>query len=1084
MAQQLEETLAKLLVPDNNTIQQATQQLKELFKDQNIVPGLCQVLGSSQVPQVRQYAAVLLRRKIQKSRHWSTQLAEIQQNIRENILQILLQEPEKSARNAIAQVVATVAKHDLPNNQWPQLFQFLTSYTKSVNPAERETGMFVLYTVSSSAAEQLKPHLVSLLQLLAEVINDNENKAVSFYAVKTVTELIFFIGDDEVKYVQGMLPRIIEVAKELIPVDEDQACEVLEVFDEMLECEVAILVPHMKTVVDFCLEVAANTSLEDKVRVKGMSFIATLIKLKKKAFLKMKLVDPVLNVLFTVMCATGEEDEEDEDGDEEDLETYKPAQYAPQVIDTMGLHLPPDKLIPNVMKLVEPLITSDKPLVRRGCFLSLAVVAEGCADYIIKKHLQALLHCVVAGLNDTDQGVRNSALFAMGQFSEHLQPDISKYASEILPLIFQYLGRATNEIDKNPKGLVKSYYALEMFCENLGEGIQPYLQPLMEHLLGVLKVPTTSVKQKQLAISAIGATSNAAKTLMQPYFQEIIEQFKGYLAAGDDENLRKLQIQVLDTLSVIARSIGSETFMPLAQDCAVLGITLLETVDDPDLRRCVYSLFAALSSLLKQEMIPYMEKLVTYMINSIKSTEGVKTHYKDDQEQVSVFNEADFCEEEDLTAEEDDEEEDCNIHGISVENAFLDEKEDACCALGELAGNAGAIFFPYLEQSFGIVLEMVDYPTPGVKKAAIVAVGNMCTCVHKANTESTSVETTTVLTNMLQSVVTKYLEIIKEDTDRTVVMTSIDSLFEMLEKIGRPVLEVQGSTGAILARMKEAFTHKLSCQDEDASEEDDEQAEFDGMLIESAGDVLPAMAKLLGGEMFLPFFRSFLVDLLKRLKETSSISEKSFAVGTLAETLLACGQVSVNFVDPLYPLFMKMIRDEDEEVRSNSIFALGVLLANSGDKLFPQYPEVLKILFTILNKESNPRVMDNICAATCRMIMTNKTAIPMAQVLPVIMQCIPLKEDFEENENVYNCLLHLYSTDIQTIKAHVPHIVGSISQVLGTDQVKPELQATLVQFVKDVSVKYPEDYATVRSNLPAESMTKLDSCLHMTNGTN
>jgi hypothetical protein len=39
-----------------------------------------------------------------------------------------------------------------------------------------------------------------------------------------------------------------------------------------------------------------------------------------------------------------------------------------------------------------------------------------------------------------------------------------------------------------------------------------------------------------------------------------------------------------------------------------------------------------------------------------------------------------------------------------------------------------AIFFPYLEQSFGIVLEMVDYPTPGVKKSAIVAVGNMCTC--------------------------------------------------------------------------------------------------------------------------------------------------------------------------------------------------------------------------------------------------------------------------------------------------------------------------------------------------------------------
>ena len=29
------------------------------------------------------------------------------------------------------------------------------------------------------------------------------------------------------------------------------------------------------------------------------------------------------------------------------------------------------------------------------------------------------------------------------------------------------------------------------------------------------------------------------------------------------------------------------------------------------------------------------------------------------------------------------------LHSISVENAYLDEKEDACCALGELAVNTG-----------------------------------------------------------------------------------------------------------------------------------------------------------------------------------------------------------------------------------------------------------------------------------------------------------------------------------------------------------------------------------------------------------
>lgn len=58
----------------------------------------------------------------------------------------------------------------------------------------------------------------------------------------------------------------------------------------------------------------------------------------------------------------------------------------------------------------------------------------------------------------------------------------------------------------------------------------------------------------------------------------------------------------------------------------------------------------------------------------------------------------------------------------------------------------------------------------------------------------------------------------------------------------------------------------MACQEnEEEGEEVDEEAEFDGMLIESAGDVIPIMAKLVGGENFLTFFAGFLPDLLKRM---------------------------------------------------------------------------------------------------------------------------------------------------------------------------------------------------------------------------
>ena len=49
----------------------------------------------------------------------------------------------------------------------------------------------------------------------------------------------------------------------------------------------------------------------------------------------------------------------------------------------------------------------------------------------------------------------------------YFQPDISKFAAEILPLLFDYLGQASGKAD--PPGISRTYYALETFCENLGQ---------------------------------------------------------------------------------------------------------------------------------------------------------------------------------------------------------------------------------------------------------------------------------------------------------------------------------------------------------------------------------------------------------------------------------------------------------------------------------------------------------------------------------------------------------------------------------------------------------------------------------------
>lgn len=68
-------------------------------------------------------------------------------------------------------------------------------------------------------------------------------------------------------------------------------------------------------------------------------------------------------------------------------------------------------------------------------------------------------------------------------------------------------------------------------------------------------------------------------------------------------------------------------------------------------------------------------------------------------------------------------------------------------------------------------------------------------------------------------------------------------------------------------------------------------------------------------------------------KETSSVAERSFSIGTIAEIIQASGNAVVPFLQKLYPLFMKLVKDADDEVCSNAVFGLGCLCTSCGDHL-------------------------------------------------------------------------------------------------------------------------------------------------------
>uniref|UniRef100_A0A4W6EFC5 Importin 4 n=1 Tax=Lates calcarifer TaxID=8187 RepID=A0A4W6EFC5_LATCA len=691
----------------------------------------------------------------------------------------------------------------------------------------------------------------------------------------------------------------------------------------------------------------------------------------------------------------------------------------------MALHMPPEKLFQQLMPLIQACLASDNPYQRKGGLLCLAVLAEGCADHIRTKMLSSVLQTVCQSLSDSNQVVRCAGLFALGQFSEHLQPEVSKYCAELMPLLLGYL----SSLNQAKVGHVtKAFYALENFMENLGSDIEPYLPTLMDTMLSALN-NTENLKIKELAVSAIGAIANAAKEMLVPYFPPVIESLKGFLTTTTEE-MRPLQTQSLDTLSVLARTIGKDVFSPLAAECVQLGLNLTDTIDDPDLRRCTYSLYSAVSTVSPDCLTPHLTAITTVMLLALKSNEGITVGNIYDKTFVLLDDddEDDKEEEKDVDDFLEDETE-TDVHDVAgVENAYIDEKEDACDALGEIAFNTGAAFQPFLESSFQQVYEMRDvshwlagWPNhPSLYNRLCRALRGQDLCISCVSMD---------LCLFINGVVCRQCYNFRTEHERQVVMGVLETMNNVIKSCREEAFKNPSHLKEISHVIRDVLKKKTVCQDGGGDEADDEdqQAEYDAMLQEFAGEGIPLLASSVPADSFAPFLNDLLPLIMSKAKSSCTVADRSFSVGTIGEILQALVSVSGGrgvagrLSNRLLPVLVAGVKDSDPEVRNNKNH-INVFLSKvcSSD-----YPMMLSVFSNLLAKESDLRVIDNLCAALCRMILSNMGAVPLEQVVPALVARLPLKEDLEENKTVFSCLAMLYT--------HSPDLVQYTERYTGRD---------------------------------------------------
>ncbi|XP_033160638.1 importin-4 [Drosophila mauritiana] len=1059
-----------ILAMDTERIRESTDKMLKAYENPDSLLVLTQIIMSDRPVQERQVAAVLLKRRVKKLRHWQLVPAEHQAAIKSNMLQVLIAVKEKTVKGTVAFIIGSLVRHEEgKQNSWrEEILKFIYERCSSPDPTESERGSSIFSTLMDAAPDQFSNYTDTIFPLLAGILvtaeaNGNMATPTVHNMLAGICFLLPFVSghSNAEQIVVKAVPLILKALGAFAEKgDSNEFMGSFDIMDSMAEYVPHLLTGNVKLILEFCLTIARNKQVDASIRVQVITFVGSLIRLKKKIIMKQKLLQPTLSVIFEVIC----QDVLDDDDDYFSSESLNsPSNAAAQTLDLMALHMVPDKFIPPLLELLEPALQSPEPVLRRSSFICMGVIAEGCSEAIGKKYLQVMLNIIKAGVLDSVMLVRTAAFFALGQFSEFLQPTICKFAPQILPVLFDYLSQLVMELKigtPNPKHMDRMFYALETFCENLDEEIVPYLPTLMDRLFGVME-PQNTNRMREMGLSAIAAVSTAAKEHLMPYFPRIMTVLQGCLVKDCPKEMDSLRIQAIDTLAELCREVGKDNIIPLADDTMNFCLMMLEDgPDDPEFRRSIYNLMSSLSSVVNESMASVFPKFIDRIMESVISSEDMVPNVSDNAEDDLALEDAANIE---IDLEHTDDEDDQDAY--LVENDYIIEKEEAIMSLKEFATHTGAAFAPYLQSAFENVYKMIDHPQSDVRMACIDSICAFITALHKLNDA-------VGLKRACEIAIPKFAHIMRTDDQVGVVNHLLDVLYEVFKNV--PAINSQEHAELIFACIRDIFTNEMACQfNEESGGGDDEypeESENEEMLFENAANLFPMFGLTIQPELFSLYFGRlyhFYIQRLAKVKDLDLPEGRAFVYGALADCCRALKGCCATYFDALRPIFIAGSKDSDGKARQNSYFALGEIVFHSEEKSLESYPTILQALSEAIVRESVPAAMDNICGAVARLIVTDLDSVPLGQVLPVWLNHLPLKEDTVENDVIQKAFRVLYLKARPSIEAHLEQILAITIESSYKKQM-PDVETTqsAVALIKEISANYPELFNKVSNMNP------------------
>eukprot|EP00818_Percolomonas_sp_WS_P000429 CAMPEP_0117437842 /NCGR_PEP_ID=MMETSP0759-20121206/1739_1 /TAXON_ID=63605 /ORGANISM="Percolomonas cosmopolitus, Strain WS" /LENGTH=1048 /DNA_ID=CAMNT_0005229501 /DNA_START=140 /DNA_END=3283 /DNA_ORIENTATION=- len=1022
--QELATVLKELLTPSNNQARKiAEKSLSRFSKNTQSLAGFLTIIKEHPDAGLRQLAAVIGKNKIADL--WKKVDSQKKEFIKSELIKIAMNEQVRMVRISISQFIGAIAQFEIPNDSWKELAPFLHSCVKSENVAQRELGFTLFAGLLETSSEYVLVLFDYMIQFFQAGLQDADEKVRSA-TVKAVSALLVAIRtDDQFKKYLTLVEPLVKNLQVYVNRNDSSAEAVDDTFDiltEFIGLEYPEVENTLPPLINFMVEIMRNNQLEIEFRDRAATLLGFVVKFRPNLVIKLKMVESLINVIFSLLV-----EPEDDDLVEEEMTAFK---FASSLLDELAVDIPSKYTFKTIVENSMNLVQSQNPFERKAGIAAIGIASEGCNE-LMKANIGQFIPIVVKMSEDQHQQVREATVSAVVNFVEYLIPDVSVYHTDIIPLVMKGLDDPHEHVKE------KTCFALDALCNTLkAHQLSTCLKIIMQKLLYLLQNSPRNLQK--VVLTAIGSVARAAKLAFQPYFDSVINIMKQVMTSTDEANLG-LRARATEATGIIAEAVGVQIFGPHVEFFMNLALENFNLPDGHELGEYSFHFFAHVANILKVQFKPFLDTVVSAILAVIKKPDG---QYANGENYL-------FGEEED-----GEDEEDLAFNGnyaLNVHTSLIDEKGAAILALGTVAAAVGVEFNPYFQPSLELLSSYVEHFHYHIRRQIMIALKSViCSVIPKPVQVPLPDQDMQQIVDTLMEL---YIARMYEDDDAETVARVCESIAAMCKDIGR--IAVQTHLGQLNAAIITLLRKEGECNSTQLEEEED--ADHDIVLIDAVSDLIDEVARCVGPP-FVAQFKEIFPELVKYV-DHNAIDDRVMAVGTLAEVSKAIGKESDPFVDQIFRIALHSASESHFNVKRNALFCLGVLSQNSPHKAGPHLMNIIQLAIPVMQQkqELDAGLVDNACGCIARLVFYHTDKVPLQQILPIYLQTLPLREDFQENDPVYASIFKLIESQNPHAANNIHQILRVFAESLGNMDVSDQIQQKVVDVLKQLNQQVGKD---------------------------